>query len=250
MWVIMVTSGLPDMGLGLEKAAADILHRPPQSLKRGIFTNELLVDMTVYGFWMAALCLASFALVIYALGGNGDLGVNCNNSYSERCDGVFRARATTFVSMTWFSLFLAWELINFRRSFFRMQPKSKKYFTQWFWDVWDNKFLFYSVLFGFVSIFVILYVPVINHDVFKHTGISWEWGIVIVEAILFFGGIEAWKWVKRFYFRQRAKKEGGGRARRLSSVVFDAYAGIAPGEVDSDTETNASSVDLEKQNSR
>jgi P-type Na+/K+ transporter len=44
--------------------------------------------------------------------------------------------------------------------------------------------------------------------VFKHTGISWEWGIVFVEAVLFFAGIEAWKWGKRIFFRRRAKKTG------------------------------------------
>ncbi|KAK5947525.1 P-type ATPase [Knufia obscura] len=231
MWVIMITSGLPDMGLGLEVAAPDILERPPQNLKRGIFTTELLVDILFYGIWMAALCLSSFSLVTYNWG-NGIEGTNCNDAYSDSCDTVFRARATTFVSMTWFSLFLAWELINFRRSFFRMQPKSKLVFTQWMHDVWRNKFLFWSVMFGFVSIFVILYVPVINHDVFKHTGITWEWGIVIVEAVLFFGGIEAWKWGKRVFYRQRAKKMGGGRARRLSSTVFDGYVGITPGEPD------------------
>ena len=30
IWIIMVTSGLPDMGLGFETAAADIMQRPPQ----------------------------------------------------------------------------------------------------------------------------------------------------------------------------------------------------------------------------
>lgn len=49
---------------------------------------------------------------------------------------------------------------------------------------------------------------VLNHDVFKHTGISWEWGIVFVEATLFFAGIEAWKWGKRIFFRRRARKMG------------------------------------------
>lgn len=231
MWVIMITSGLPDMGLGLEVAAPDILERPPQNLKRGIFTNELVVDILFYGLWMAALCLSSFSLVAYRWG-PGIIGLNCNDAYSADCDAVFRARATTFVSMTWFSLFLAWELINFRRSFFRMQPKSKKYFTQWMIDVWRNKFLFWSVMFGYVSIFVILYTPVINHSVFKHTGITWEWGIVIVEAVLFFGGIETWKWAKRVFYRRRSKKLGGGRARRLSSTVFDGYMGITPGDLD------------------
>jgi P-type Na+/K+ transporter len=78
MWVIMVTSGLPDMGLGLEEAATDILTRPPQNLSRGIFTNELLIDIIVYGLWMSALCLSSFSLVAYGFG-DGNLGVNCND---------------------------------------------------------------------------------------------------------------------------------------------------------------------------
>lgn len=248
MWVIMVTSGLPDMGLGLEAAAADILERPPQNLKRGIFTNELIVDTIAYGVWMSALCLSSFSLVAYGWG-DGIQGLGCNESYSAQCDTVFRARATCFVSMTWFSLFLAWELMNFRRSFFRMQPKSKNHFTQWMIDVWQNKFLFWSVMFGFVSVFVILYVPVINTDVFKHTGITWEWGIVIVEAVLFFGGIEAWKWGKRVFYRQRAKRQGGGRKRRLSSVVFDGYTGITPGMPDAERNYSigSSTADINEQ---
>ena len=32
MWIIMITSSLPDMGLGFEVAAPDILDRPPQSV--------------------------------------------------------------------------------------------------------------------------------------------------------------------------------------------------------------------------
>lgn len=207
LWIIMVTSGMPDMGLGLEIAAPDILERPPVSIKSGIFTWEVCLDMLVYGFWMAALCLSSFLLVVYGFG-DGNLGINCNETYSEQCDTVFRARATTFVSLTWFALFLAWEMVNMRRSFFRMQPGSKKYFTQWMYDVWRNQFLFWAIMAGFITIFPILYIPVINHDVFRHTGISWEWGIVFVEAFLFFLGCEAWKWAKRVYFRRRATRLG------------------------------------------
>jgi Na+-exporting ATPase len=74
--------------------------------------------------------------------GNGDLASNCNDSYSSECDMVFRARATTFVCLTWFALFLAPEMVDMRRSFFRMEPGSKPYFTQWARDVWENQFLF------------------------------------------------------------------------------------------------------------
>ena len=209
LWVIMITSGLPDMGLGVEIAAPDIMARPPQSLKKGVFTFEVMVDMLAYGLWMACLCLAAFSLVMFGFG-DGNLGTGCNETYSAECDTVFRARATTFVCLTWFALFLAWEMVNMRRSFFRMQPGSKRYFTQWMFDVWRNQFLFWAIMAGFITIFPTLYIPVINHVVFKHEGISWEWGIVIIEAILFFAGVESWKWGKRIFFRKRAKTMGAG----------------------------------------
>jgi Na+-exporting ATPase len=184
--------------------------------------------MVVYGLWIAALCLASFVLVVYAWG-DGHLGSNCNDAYSRSCDTVFRARATCFACLTWFSLFLAWEMVDMRRSFFRMQPGSKKYFTQWFWDVWRNKFLFWAIMAGFITIFPVLYIPVINDKVFKHTGISWEWGIVFVATALFFAGIEGWKWAKRVFFRRREGKTGGGRRGSvdIEGRVFERYLSTA-----------------------
>jgi Na+-exporting ATPase len=232
----MITSGLPDMGLGMEAAAPEVMDRPPQSVcqsffspqaptishtnsfiqKQGIFTWEIIVDTLVYGVWMAALCLSAFALVMFRWG-DGNLAMGCNTHYNDpnkpyTCDTVFRARATTFTCMTWFALFLAWEMMNLRRSFFRMKPDSKRYFTQWMHDIWHNQFLFWGIMAGFVLAFPIIYIPVINHSVFKHSAISWEWGIVFVETVLFFAGIEFWKWCKRAYFRRQAfKQEKEGR---------------------------------------
>lgn len=165
----------------------------------------------VYGIWMAALCLAAFSLVMFPWG-DGNLAINCNTEYSKACDTVFRARATTFTCMTWFALFLAWEMMDLRRSFFRMKPDSKRYLTQWMYDIWANRFLFFGIMAGFVLAFPILYIPVINESVFKHSRISWEWGVVLVETVLFFAGIESWKWVKRAFFRRQAymqKKKHG-----------------------------------------
>lgn len=234
VWIIMITSGLPDMGLGFERAVPDIMARPPQSLKTGIFTLEFIIDMIFYGLWITALCLASFVLRVYAWG-NGDLGSNCNESYSDSCETVFRARATTFACLTWFALFLAWELVDMRRSFFRMQPGSKKYLTQWIYDVWRNKFLFWAIVGGFVTLFPTLYIPVINHAVFKHTGISWEWGIVFIAAGLFFAGVEGWKFAKRVFLRKRARRNatkrggsGGGKLWKDMDVeekIFGEYFG-------------------------
>lgn len=180
-----------------------------------------MIDMVVYGLWMATLCLTAFSIVMFGFG-DGDLAINCNADYSAACDTVFRARATTFVCLTWFALFLAWEMVNMRRSFFRMQPKSDRYFTQWAIDVWRNQFLFWAIIAGFVTVFPTLYLPVINHVVFKHEGISWEWGVVLIEAVLFFAGIEAWKWGKRVYFRRMAEKKQI-TGQDLEALAFKKY---------------------------
>ena len=179
--------------------------------------------MVVYGLWLAALCLSSFTLVLFGWGnGLADIGADCNDSIHDGCEVVFRARATTFASLTWFALFLAWEMVHMRRSFFRMVPKSKKYLTQWCHDVWRNKFLFWSIIGGIVTMFPILYIPGLNTEVFKHTGISWEWGIVFVESVLFIAGIEAWKFAKRVYFRRKAAKVGDAKLD-LESRTFGHY---------------------------
>ncbi|KAL9058153.1 MAG: hypothetical protein Q9162_001877 [Coniocarpon cinnabarinum] len=213
LWLIMVTSGLPDMGLGFEKAEPRILRRPPVSLKKGIFTFEILFDMLFYGLWIAAISLGSFSIVVWGFG-DGELGSNCNKGYSLECDTVFRARGTNFAVLTWCSLFLAWEVIDLQRSFFRMQPESKKYFTQWMYDVWRNKVLFSSVMAGFILIFPLLYVPLLNHDVFVHEGISWEWALVFIGSLLFFAGVELWKIAKRAFLvrmiRSKHARDGTG----------------------------------------
>ncbi|WYZ45729.1 hypothetical protein EsH8_VIII_001045 [Colletotrichum jinshuiense] len=247
VWIIMATSGMPDMGLGFERAVPDIMRRPPQSLKTGIFTMEFLIDMVFYGLWITALCLSSFSLVVYGFG-NGQLGENCNKGYSPSCDTVFRARATTFACLTWFALFLAWEMVDMRRSFFRMQPGSKKYFTQWMIDVWRNKFLFWAIIIGFITLFPLLYIPVINTEVFKHKAISWEWAIVFIASALFFAGVESWKWAKRVYFRRQSRTLLGvaWKDMDIEQRVFGEYLG-GPSDDDHRTEVGDEDHELEKE---
>lgn len=159
--------------------------------------------MVIYGTFMAGCVLSSFTLVIFAFH-SGDLGVDCNLSYSASCEPVFRARATCYATMTWIFLLFAWGLIDLRRSLFYM-PKG---FRAWAMHLWGNQFLFYAVTVVFFTVFATLYVPVLNHVVFKHTGISWEWAIVFIDVGVFMGLSEAWKWAKRIYFRRKAFRTG------------------------------------------
>ncbi|PSN66992.1 metal cation-transporting ATPase [Corynespora cassiicola Philippines] len=198
IWMLMATGAFCETGLGFEIAVPDILNRPPQNLKYGVFTPEFFADMLVYGFLEAACILGTFTVVIFGFNG-GNLGTECNTSYSSDCEAVFRARSTCYAATTWVFLLFAWELIDSRRSFFDFEKGVK----HWANHLWGNKFLFFAVTLVLVLVFPTLYIPKLNTVVFLHLGIGWEWTVVIVAVAGFMGGAEAWKWAKRAYYRRQ-----------------------------------------------
>ncbi|KAI9901088.1 hypothetical protein N3K66_002905 [Trichothecium roseum] len=197
IWINMATSSFPAFGLGREQAAQDVMRKPPQDKKRGVFTNQIIIDMIVYGVIMGACTMATFCIIVYGAGG-GDLGTGCNKKYNDTCDVVFRARAATFAELTWLILVSAWEFKSLRRSMFRLNPDDDSKFPV-FKDIYANKFLFWSVVLGGLSVFPVVYIPYLNTDFFKHKGITWEWALSVGFVIVFIVGIEAWKWTKRTF---------------------------------------------------
>lgn len=215
LWINMLTSSFPAFGLGREKASACVMRRPPHNTKKGVFTWEVIVDMVVYGVIMGALTLLTFVIVIYGVGdGKPDLGSDCNRKDSESCHVVFRARAAVFAELTWLILILAWEVKDLRNSMFNLDPlraEQEGVKFPFFRDVWENKFLFWAVVIGAVSVFPAVYIPGLNTDVFKHRGIGWEWGLTFGAVIIFILGAEAWKGVKRRtgWFGEHDPRENG-----------------------------------------
>ena len=124
IWMLVGTGAFCETGLGFEKAVPDILNRPPHSLKHGVFPPEFFADMFVYGLMEAACIMGTFTVVVYGFNG-GNLGVGCNNEFSESCEAVFRARATSYTTTTWVFLLFAWQLIDTRRSFFDFEKGVK-----------------------------------------------------------------------------------------------------------------------------
>ncbi|KXX81602.1 Calcium-transporting ATPase 3 [Madurella mycetomatis] len=195
LWINMVTSSFPAFGLSREKASSEVMRKPPHDKRRGVFTNQILADMMVYGLLMGTCTLMTFVIVVYGMY-DGALGRDCNRFYSEACIPVFRARAAVFAELTWLILLSAWEFKSIRRSMFRLNPDDDSKFPL-FKDLYENRFLFWAVAIGLVSVFPTVYIPYLNRDVFKHTNISWEWGVVFGMTIIYVFGIEAWKYVKR-----------------------------------------------------
>ena len=195
LWINMLTSSFPAFGLGKEKAASNILKRPPHDTKKGVFTWQVITDMLVCGTIMGVCTLMTFVFIVYGPGQDG-LGDDCNRSYNASCDVVYRARAAVFAELTWLILIFAWECKSLRRSMFALDPESTRRFA-FFHDVWENQFLFWSVVIGALSVFPAVYIPGLNTAVFKHRGISWEWAVAVVCVIIFVSGVELWKLTKR-----------------------------------------------------
>jgi P-type Na+/K+ transporter len=126
---------------------------------------------------------------------------------------VFRARAAVFAELTWLILISAWEFKAMRRSMFKINPHDTHPFP-FFKDIWENQFLFWSVVIGALSVFPAVYIPGLNTSVFKHKGISWEWAPAIVCVFVFVSGMEAWKYLKTSMGWFEREETEGMKARR------------------------------------
>jgi Na+-exporting ATPase len=222
LWANLVTSSFLAVGLGLEEAQPDIMYRPPHDLRISVFTRELIVDKMIYGTFMGTLCLISFVCVIYAAGsGTSSLGDGCNSGYNPSCDAVFRARATTYATLTFLLLVTAWEVKHFSRSLFNMDPMRNSQTLSVFPTLWRNRFLFWAVMAGFFIAFPVIYIPVINQLVFKHHAITWEWGVVLGCTCVYLLCVESWKAVKRAF------RIGSGKNATLTLEDAEMRAGLA-----------------------
>lgn len=147
---------------------------------------------------MGSLCLCAFMLVNYAFSGHGfhELPAGCNEDAGHECDRIFRARAATFATLSFLLLVTAWEVKHFHRSLFAMDERWRGPLSV-FKTVYHNRFLFWSVVVGFLITFPVVYIPHLNTEVFKHKGLSWEWAVVAGCVFVYVALLELYKAVKR-----------------------------------------------------
>ncbi|KAF9427459.1 Na+ ATPase [Podila epigama] len=181
-------SSPPAIGLGLEPASATNMKVPPRSAKQGLFSFEVLMDMFVYGIIMAFLSFVPFILVLFVFE-DGQLGKQCNAGYSSSlCDGVFRARATCYTTLTLLILSHAINCRDIRDSGWQWRRLKTAH---------HNITLWLSIVLGALILIPVIYVPGLNKNVFKHLGISYEWGLVFAALLIWLVFVETYKFVKR-----------------------------------------------------
>ncbi|KAG0377683.1 Na+ ATPase [Mortierella sp. AD032] len=144
LFLNMVTSSPPAMGLGLEPASETNMHEPPRSASQGLFSFEVIMDTMVYGTVMGGLSFACYLITLFVFN-KGQSG---------------------------------WTPKNLA---------TLKY----------NKMLWVSFVVGVLLVFPVIYIPGLNHNVFKHSAISYEWGLVIAATVLFIMWAELYKFIKR-----------------------------------------------------
>jgi potassium/sodium efflux P-type ATPase len=187
LFLNMITSSPPAMGLGLEPASENNMREPPRSAKQGLFSPEVVMDTFVYGIVMGGLSFANFLITLFVFN-KGRMGHDCNRAYSDSCYGVFRARATAYASLTFLILAHAINCRALRES--GWTPKNLSTLKY-------NRMLWVSIVVGAILVFPVIYIPGLNTDVFKHSNISYEWGLVFAALVIFIAFAEVYKFIKR-----------------------------------------------------
>ena len=183
LWINTLCAGPPALALGLEETPADAMLRTPAEYKT-IFTKWWIIDLFAYGFLMGAIALANFSIVLYGYF-DGFLGLDCNERLSDSCDYTGRARGAVFASFLFILLIHGFVCKHPQQSIFKM-------------DLLENKALLLSVSILCLSVFPVIFIPVINDRVFLLLPIAWEWGLVFASMLVFLVLTELYKVLRRY----------------------------------------------------
>ncbi|KAF9311265.1 Na+ ATPase, partial [Podila horticola] len=219
LFLNMITSSPPAMGLGLEPPSESNMREPPRSAKQGLFSFEVVMDTFIYGLAMGILTFASFCIVLFGFQEGPLVGTNCNSTWSEGCTGVFKARATGYACLTFLILVHAINCRALRESGWTIKNlKTMK----------GNRMLWLSIVVGMILVFPVLYIPGFNTQVFKHTYLTYEWSLVVVDVILFILFAELYKLIKRRMMMPLSLEAGAMEMKTMptGATLADSIMGV------------------------
>ena len=176
LWVNLVTDSLPALSLGVEKAEADVMLRPPRKSGGNLFRGKMGRDIIIQGIMQTGLVMMSFCLGHYVL------------DASHEQVGMTMA----FISLCLIQLFHSYNLKRQDGSIFHK-------------DILDNKWLNISFLVGAALILFITLIPAF-HGIFDISPLNAaEWFIAIGCAIAIIPLVEAQKLIENAIDKKRAK---------------------------------------------
>eukprot|EP00474_Spongospora_subterranea_P010461 CRZ10919.1 hypothetical protein [Spongospora subterranea] len=187
----MVTGTPAALALSMEKAGPGAMKRPPRPSKMGLFDGELIGDILFYGLVVGLISFFNFVIVVVFIG-DGNFGRDCSHSYNDTCFDVFRGRGVCFATLTTILLLHTYNCRDIRGSVWNIDGISRAF---------ENVYIPYSVCTGMAVVFISLYVPYLNQEVFKHSGFDIEWLLVIASTLVFIAISEAYKFGKRRFLQ-------------------------------------------------
>ena len=187
LFLNVITSSPPAMGLDLEPPSESNMRESPRSAKQGLFSFEVIMDTFIYSLAMGILSFVNFVIVVVTMN-NNNFGSECNAHYSHVCEAVFNACATAYATLTFLILTHAINYRSFRERGWTYTNLS---------TLKHNKMLWVSIIVSSLPVFSVIYIPGVNHNVFKHSSLSYEWGLVACAFVLFIAFAEIYKLIKR-----------------------------------------------------
>lgn len=192
LWINTLAAGPPALALGLEPTPIDAMQKGPDEFSN-MFVFWWFVDLIVYGLIISGLALANFSITLWGYF-DGYLGFGCNESISnDVCNFTGQARGACFASFLIILMVHAFTCKHPTKSVFQM-------------NFFDNKTLLVSALVLILSVFPVIYIPVINEEVFLLASLGWEWGMIFASIFVYMAFAEGYKFVRRYYARRQNNK--------------------------------------------
>ncbi|HHE32014.1 MAG TPA: cation-translocating P-type ATPase [Chlorobaculum parvum] len=165
LYVNLATDGLPALALAVDPSSSDIMKRPPNDQKHGIFTRTVMALMLAGGIWSTAVNLLLFQWARHS-----------GRSLDE-------AMTMTFVSLVLIQFFKAY---NFR-------SEKEHVFT----NIFSNRWLNLAIVWELTILLAILYVPIFAAPFGTFMMSLSDWLIVLGGALTVVPVIEGVKWLVR-----------------------------------------------------
>ena len=173
LFINLITDCFPALALGMEKAEANSMRRPPRSAKEGFFSSSLLVDILYQGILVSALTIISYLIGHFFESGGFSLPVGSSR----------HGMTMAFLTMSMCEIFHSFNLRSQRKSVFSLRGQ--------------NKVLWGAMIGSLILTTALLEIPFLA-NAFGFTPVGWtEYGIALGLAFLVIPIVEVVKFIQR-----------------------------------------------------
>jgi len=176
LFINIVTSEFPAIGLSLEKSNPNIMKRKPRDTKESILNDFIILRIFSTVPFMV---LGTLSLYIWELFNSGDIA---------------KAQTITFVTIIFFELFHTFNTKSWNRSIYNK-------------EIFSNKILNLGVLFSLLLTILLIYVPNLQ-NIFGTVALNYfDWILILIVSSSIIGFIELKKYSLKVEMNERQKQE-------------------------------------------